>query len=82
MRLLRYRVHPMVFSDDEEEITYDEMEDFIDATNKPREDISFNRQLDPDNLENYPTFISAVYKDDTPYFGEEDTHLELCVPKN
>ena len=81
-RLLRYRVHPLVFSDDEEEITKDEMEDVIDATNKPREDISFYRQLDPDNLEHYPTFISAVYKDDTPYFGEEDTHLELCVPKN
>ena len=58
------------------------MEDVIDATNKPKEDISFYRQLDPDNLEHYPTFISAVYKDDTPYFGEEDTHLELCVLKN
>ena len=38
----------LVFSDDEEEIMNDEMEDFIDDTDQSRDDVSFYRQLDPD----------------------------------
>ena len=33
----------LVFSDDEEELTNDEMEDFIDDIEQPKEDVSFYR---------------------------------------
>ena len=72
--------NPVVFSDDEEEITNDEMEDYIDDTNQPRDDVRFYRQLDPDNLEHYPKFpnqtrdpILTVYEEDE-LFLEKRTH--------
>lgn len=81
--------NPVVFSDDEEEITNDEMEDYINDTNQPREDVRFYRQLDPDNLEHYPKFpnqtrdpILTVYEEDEPCFGKEDTQPKLYVPEN
>ena len=48
---------PLVFSDDEEEekITH-EINDFIDNGPQPEEDVSFYRQLDPANIDNYPKF--------------------------
>ena len=70
----------LVFSDNEEAITNDEMEDFIDNTDQPKEDVSFYRQLDPDNLEHYHKFpnqprdpVLAVHEGDEPYFRDEDT---------
>ena len=43
---------PLIFSD-EDEITNDEMEYFIDNSEQPREDVSFYRQFDPEDLEHY-----------------------------
>ena len=49
---------PWVSSDDEEEhkIT-DELDDFIDNSCQPDEDVSFYRQLDPLNVNDYPKFL-------------------------
>ena len=71
---------PLVFSDDEEdEKTTDELEDFIDDSTQPQEDVSFCRQPDPNNTENYPKFhsqtrnlIETTYEDDEPFYGYED----------
>ena len=46
---------PLNFSEDEE-MTSDEMENFIDDSEQPREDVSFYRKLDPDNLDDYYKF--------------------------
>ena len=44
---------PFVFSDDEEdEKIKDELDNFIDDSTQPHEDVSFYRQLDPNNIEN------------------------------
>ena len=76
-----------MFSD--EESTKNEMEDFIDDTDQSREDISFYRESDPNNLEHYHKFPNqttnprfAVDKDDKPYFGDEGVQPELYVPEN
>ena len=47
---------PLTFSDDDEEIKSDEMEDFIDDTEQTEENVSFYRQLDPQNLDHYYKF--------------------------
>ena len=41
----------LVFSDDQEELTNDEMDDFINDTDQPRYDVSFYKQLDPGNID-------------------------------
>ena len=46
---------PLNFSEDEE-MTSDEMENFIDDSEQPREDVSLYRKLDPDNLDDYYKF--------------------------
>ena len=65
------------------------MEDFIDDTDRPREDVSFYRQFNPDNLEHcykFPNQIrdprQAAYEDDKPHFGDEGTQPEVYVPEN
>ena len=80
---------PLVFSDVEDEITNDEMEDFIDDTDQQREDVSFYRQVDPENIECYSKFRNQrrnlkeeIYEDNQPYFGKEDTQSELYEPQN
>ena len=63
---------PLVFSDDDEdEKITDELDKFIDDSTQPQENVSFYRQLDPNNVENYPKFhgqthnpIEAIYEDD------------------
>ena len=77
-----------MFSDDEDQITNDEMEDFIDDVNQQEDGISFHRQLDPENVEHYHKFSSqtknpkeAVYEDDEPYYGSEDIQSELYNPE-
>lgn len=74
----------LVFSDDEEELTNDEMDDFINDTDQPRDDVIFYRQLDPGNIDHYHKFANqtrdptlAVYEDDEPIFGNKDTQPEL-----
>ena len=71
---------PLIFSDDEE-MTNDEMDDFIDDSDEQREGVSFYRQLessnqsrDPQNLNDYPKFLNqtrdprvAIYKGDEPF---------------
>ena len=78
------------FSDNEEEekIT-DELDDFIDNRPQAKEDISFYRQLDPENINNYPKFnsttrnpIDAIYEDDVPFYGHEDRQPELSFPED
>ena len=47
---------PLVISDDDVEMTNDEMENFIDDKGQPREDVNFYRKFDPDNLNHYHKF--------------------------
>ena len=86
---------PLIFSEDEE-MTNDEMDNFIDNGNQQREGVSFYRQLespnqtrDPQNLNDYPKFLNhtrdlrvAIYEDDEPFYRKYDTQPEPCVPKN
>ena len=81
---------PWVSSDDEEEhkIT-DELDDFIDNSCQPDEDVSFYRQLDPLNVNDYPKFLDqtrnpldAIFEDDTSYYGNDNVQPELYAPKN
>ena len=76
---------PLVFSDDEEEekIT-DELDDFIDNSEQPWEDVRFYRQLELLNINDYPKFLNqtrtlldASFEDDTLYYGTEDVQPEL-----
>ena len=79
---------PLSFSNDE----YDEPEqddNFIDDSEQPVEDISFYKQLDPENINHYNKFpnqsknpIDAVYEDDEMFFGDEDTQPELFAPED
>ena len=66
---------PLAFSDDDEEMTNDAMENFI--------------KFDPDDLKHYRKFPNetrdsktAIYEDDEMYLGEEDQQPELYVPEN
>ena len=75
---------PLVFSDDEEEKITDGLNDFIDNSEQPGEDLSFYRQLDPLNIDHYPKFpnqtrngLDAIFEDDTPYYEKEDMRPEL-----
>ena len=43
---------PQNFPDDDEKIT-DEMDDFIDDSEQPMEDVSFYGKLDPEYLDDY-----------------------------
>ena len=79
---------PLIFCDVEDEITNDELEDFIDDTDQQREDLNLYRQLDPENIKHYPQFCNqtrnpkeVIYEDDQPYFRKEDTQPELYEPK-
>ena len=81
---------PLVFSDDDkDEKTTDELDDFIDDSTHPQDDVSFYRQLDPNNIVNYPKFhgqtpnpIEAIYEDDEPFYDYEDRQLELYAPED
>ena len=77
---------PLIIHQDE--ITNDEMEDFIDDTDQQREDLNLYKHLDPENIKHYPHFFNqtrnpkeAIYEDDQPYFRKEDTQPELYEPK-
>ena len=49
---------PLVFSDDEEnEKITDELDDSIDDSTQPQEDVSFYRQLDSNNIKNIQNFM-------------------------
>ena len=79
---------PHNFSDDDEK-TNDEMDDFIDDSEQPMEDVSFYRKLDPGNIDNYIKFPNqtrnprvAVYEVNEMFFGTKDTQPELLAPKN
>ena len=80
---------PLVFSDDEEEekIT-DELDDVIDNGPQPEEDISLYRQLDPENIDNYPKFnsttcnhITASYEDNFPFMVMRTNSLNFTLQK-
>ena len=81
---------PLVSSDDQKyEKTTDELDDFIDDSTQPQEDVSFYKQLDPNNIENYPKFhgqtcnpIEAIYEGNEPFYGYEDQQLELYAPED
>ena len=80
----------MVFSDDEEdEILTDELDDFIDNSDQPQEDVSFDRQLDILNINDYPKFpnqatnpIDAIFEVNLPYYGKADIQPELYAPED
>ena len=63
------------------------MDNFIDDNDQQEKDVSFYRQLDPENFEDYPKFPNstknpkvAVYEDEEPSFGEENTQPKLHDP--
>ena len=81
---------PWVSSEDEkkDKIT-DELDDFIDNSCQPDEDVRFYRQLDPLNVNDYPKFLDtarnpldAIFEDDTSYYGNDNVQRELYAPKN
>lgn len=80
---------PMLeFADDDEEKITDELDNVIDDTLVFEEDVSFYREMDPSNVNNYPRFneqtrnpLEAVYSDNESYFGE-DQQPELFAPDN
>ena len=80
---------PLVFSDDDVAMKNDEINNFIDDSEQPREDISFYRTFVPDNLNYYQKFPNqtiypriATYTNNELYFGEEDKQPELYGPEN
>ena len=80
---------PLLFSDDEDEITNDEMEDFIADEDQQEDDVTFNRQLGPENIEDYYKVPNqtrnpkeAAYENDSQYFGDEDAQPKLYDPEN
>ena len=67
----------------------DVIDNFIDDTEQPREDISFYRKLVPDNLDHYYKFPNqtsgprvAAYEEDEMYFGTEDQQPDFYAPEN
>ena len=79
----------LLFSDDGEEMTNDEINNFIDDSMQSREDVSFYRKFDHDNLNHYHKFPNqtlnpriATYKKNKLYSGEEDQQPEPYVPEN
>ena len=75
------------FSDEDEEMPSD-MSNFIDDSNIPEESISFYRERDPLNVNDYPKFhgqtrdpIEAIFSDTESYFGE-DNQPELFAPED
>ena len=80
---------PLDFSDNEDENIPNKMDNFIDDTDQQVEGVSFYRQLDPENFEDYPKLPNsaknpkvAVYEDKEPYFGEEDIQPKLYDPED
>ena len=72
---------PLVFSDDDDKINDDKIEDFIDDTDQQREGVSFYRWLEPEKFPNKTRNLEeAVYEDDDSFFGVEDTQPELYNP--
>ena len=76
------------FSDLEQELADDDISTFIDDSQQNKESISFHRERDPQNLNDYPKFnnqtrkpIEAVYSDIESYFGE-DAQPELFAPED
>ena len=81
---------PWVSSEDEkkDKLT-DELDDFIDNSCQPDEDVRFYRQLDPLNVNDYPKFLDktrnpldVTFEDDTSYYGNDNVQRELYAPKN
>ena len=69
------------------EKTFDELDDFIDDSDQPVDDVNFYRQSDLTNIELYHTRetrnpLEAVYEEDESYFRKEDTQPELYAPKD
>ena len=77
------------FSDeDESKKTTEELDDFIDGTPIEEESISFYRERNPLDVNDYPRFngqvrnpLEAIYSDDESYFGD-DEQPELFAPEN
>ena len=77
------------FSDeDESKKTTDEVDDFIDDVPIEEESISFYRERNPLDVNDYPRFngqvrnpLEAIYSDDGSYFGD-DEQPELFAPEN
>ena len=75
----------MQFSDDESEKITDELDNFNNGDPIDKEDVSFYRERNLLNNNNYPKFngqvrnlLQAIFSDDESYFGEDVT---LCARK-
>ena len=80
---------PLFVSNGEEEKITDELDDFIDNSEQPGDDVSFYRLLYPLNIDHYPklpdqtrNLLHAIFEDDTLYYGKEDIQPELYAPED
>ena len=80
---------PLFFSDGEEEKITDRLDDFIDNSEQPGDDVSFYRRLYPLNIDHYPKLpdqtrdlLDAIFEDDTLYYGKEDIQPDLYAPED
>ena len=71
-----------------EKITY-ELGDFIDDNTQPKEEVSFYRERDPNNIKDYPKFhgqirdpIEAIQEENIPFYGHKDQQPELYAPED
>ena len=69
---------PLSFLNEEDDGT-EQDNYFIDGSEQQMEDVSFYRQLDPENIDRYNKFPNqnrnprdAVYENSEMYFGDED----------
>ena len=80
---------PLDFSvEDEDDQVIDEI-DFIDDNEHQKEDVSFYRNIDLNDIDKYNKFSnqakdprSAIFEDGEIFFGVNDTQPLLHVPKN
>ena len=88
---MRLRKMELLFflDDEEDEKVTDKLENFIDYSTQPQKDVNFYRQLDPNNINDYPKFhgqrhnpIETIYEDGTPFYGHEDQQPELYDPED
>ena len=78
----------LVFSDIDEDFDAGEINNFIDDNPIDEEDVSFYRERNPLNVNDYPAFngqtrdtLAAIYEDYEPFYGV-DLQPELYAPEH
>ena len=65
------------------------MGDFIDDNTQPKEEVSFHREWDPNNIKDYPKFhgqirdsIKVIQEENILFYGHEDQQPELYAAED